>query len=192
VGQGQLHGVEQVGFPGATDVLNPLHQHLGIGTALKGIALLQEFLAQHRVIFNDPVVDQGQVCHFPLGLVDCQLVCRVDDGQARAVVAAVFQAFEAFKEYGNGLPGSDVSYDAAHVLVFLYGVGVVDLWVVGGLVGWWVGWWVGWLAVGWLLFGGSCTIDRLESSFPLSMCRLPYKPDYDSGGLKPHQVRNRG
>ena len=137
LGQGQLHGVEQVGVAGSPHVLDPLDQHLGVRIALKGVAFAQEGFFQDGVVFYDAVVDQGQlpglgvmgmgvdvagfavggpagvgdadgacgvfsldvacqVGYFAFGFVDSQLVClvvcRVDDRQAGAVVASVFEA----------------------------------------------------------------------------------------------------
>jgi hypothetical protein len=137
LGQGQLHGVEQVGVAGSPHVLDPLDQHLGVRIALKGVAFAQEGFFQDGVVFYDAVVDQGQlpglgvmgmgvdvagfavggpagvgytngsggvfsldvacqVGYFAFGFVDgqlvCLVVCRVDDRQAGAVVASVFEA----------------------------------------------------------------------------------------------------
>ncbi len=43
----------------------------------------------------------------------------VQDGDARAVIAAIFELFEAREEQGPGLAGADVSDDAAHGRVLL-------------------------------------------------------------------------
>ena len=38
-----------------------MHQHLGISTALEGVATADQLLLQHQIVFDDAIVDEGDL-----------------------------------------------------------------------------------------------------------------------------------
>ena len=59
--QGDTHGCEQIHVFLRAYIFYQLHQHFGVGVALKFDAFLLQLLLQHSIVFNDAVVDDGQI-----------------------------------------------------------------------------------------------------------------------------------
>ena len=59
--QSDTHGCEQIHVFLRAYIFYQLHQHFGVGVALKFDAFLLQLLLQHSIVFNDAVVDDGQI-----------------------------------------------------------------------------------------------------------------------------------
>ena len=131
-----------------------LRQDFGVGFRFERYAFLFKLLLKDRVIFNDPVVDQGdfiaiigvrvsvgvrgravgspagvgntngplfiffphhclKTIHLAFIFIDVHFFV-VDNGDPRAVVAAILKGGETFDEDGVGFSVTDVSDDSAH------------------------------------------------------------------------------
>jgi hypothetical protein len=51
----------QVHLLGALDVVDQMHQHLGVRIALEHMAAMLQLLLDGRIVLDDPVVDQGEI-----------------------------------------------------------------------------------------------------------------------------------
>ena len=60
-----------------------------------------------------------QVVHLALGLVHIEFAAVANHGHTGTVIAAIFKSFQSFNQNGIGTLGADISYDSAHVLIYL-------------------------------------------------------------------------
>lgn len=94
--QGLLHGFEQRTAARGADVLDQVHEHLGIGAAAERVAVLLERVLEHPVILDDAVVYQCDVLRFGVMRMGVHVVrhavrrpARMRDADASAQLLAL-------------------------------------------------------------------------------------------------------
>ena len=94
--QGLLHGFEQRAAARRADVLDQVHEHLGIGAAAERVAVLLERVLEHPVILDDAVVYQCDVLRFGVVRMGVHVVrhavrrpARMRDADASAQLLAL-------------------------------------------------------------------------------------------------------
>ena len=99
--QGHLYGFEQVEVVAEHDMLDELHQHLGVGDALEGNAARHEVLLDGGVVLDDAVMDErqasgGGVMGMGVGAVGFAVgsPTGVGDASAAADVLVLAERFE--------------------------------------------------------------------------------------------------
>ena len=102
--QRQLHRRPQIAFRGPLRVFNQLDQHLRVGGGAEGVTVLHQPLLQQGIVFNDAVVDDGQLLRFRkmgmcVHLVRLPVGCPA--GMCDADMAADVLVFGKFLQFGN-------------------------------------------------------------------------------------------
>ena len=154
--EGDARGFEQVEFLAAAhDLRDEVHEHFGVGVAVKSVSAFNQGLLERVVVLDDAVVDQRQLAVAaevwvgvdvvgwavggPAGVPDSKVAgghvvadvgqeivdlallavvsetaLRVDDGNPRAVISAVFESLEPLDDEGKGGLLTKVSDDSTH------------------------------------------------------------------------------
>jgi hypothetical protein len=87
---------------------------MGVGVAVVGFAVCGPAGVAHAGVRVEVFADEAvfEIGDLPFLFVDAEV--GVEEGDAGAVVAAVFKAFEAFQDDWISFSGSDISNNATH------------------------------------------------------------------------------